>query len=150
MVNFKNILVPIDFSEGSSLALDYAASFGFDFGSQLHLLCIVEEESLSANIGGDPLDTKESWRKQNLKRLEEFIPAKYRDLDILKRVDGGLSYQAIIDYATKNKIDLIIMGSNGQTGFIESWLGGTSYEVARKAPCAVMTVKPECKVFVED
>ena len=150
MVNFKNILVPIDFSEGSKLALDYAASFGSDFGSQLHLLCTVEEESLSANIGGDPLNTKESWRKQNLKNLDEFIPAKYKDLDILKRVEGGLSYQAIIKYATENNIDLIIMGSNGQTGFIESWLGGTSYEVTRKAPCAVLTVKPECRAFIKD
>lgn len=150
MVNFKNILVPIDFSEGSSLALDYAASFASDFGSQLHLLCIIEEESLSANIGGDPLNTKESWRKQNLKRLEEFIPLKYKDLDLHKCVEGGLSYQVIIEYAKENNIDLIIMGSNGQTGFIESWLGGTSYEVARKAPCAVMTVKPECRAFVKD
>ena len=150
MVNFKNILVPIDFSEGSQLALDYAASFGFDFGSQIHLLCVVEEESLSASIGGDPLNTVESWKKQNLTKLCEFIPVKYRDLDILKRVEGGLTYEAIISYAKENSIDLIIMGSNGQTGFIDAWLGGTSYEVARKAPCAVMTVKPECKSFMKD
>lgn len=143
MINFKKILVPIDFSEGSRTALDYAASFGVDFGSQIHLLCIVEEESITANIGGDPLNTKESWFKENLKMLNDFVPPKYKDLDILKRVDGGLTYERIIKYAKENDISLIIMGSNGQTGFIESWLGGTAYEVARKAPCAVLTVKPE-------
>ena len=105
---------------------------------------------MSASIGGDPLNTVESWKKQNLTKLCEFIPVKYRDLDILKRVEGGLTYEAIINYAKENSIDLIIMGSNGQTGFIDAWLGGTSYEVARKAPCAVMTVKPECKSFMKD
>lgn len=150
MINLKSILVPVDFSLGSKTALDYAASFGADFGSQIHLLCVVEEESISSNIGGDPLNTKERWRKENLKKLDEFIPEKYRDLDILKRVEGGLTYEAIIKYAKENDINLIIMGSNGQTGFIESWLGGTTYEVTRKAPCAVLTVKPEGFGFIKD
>lgn len=150
MINLKNILVPVDFSLGSKTALDYAAAFGADFGAQIHLLCVVEEESLTANIGGDPLNTASSWRKENLKKLDEFIPEKYRDLDILKRVDGGLTYEAILKYAKENQIDLIIMGSNGNTGFIESWLGGTTYEVTRKAPCAVLTVKPEGFGFIKD
>ena len=150
MINLKTILVPVDFSEGSKLALDYAASFGVDFGSQIHLLCVVEEESLSANIGGDPLDTRSSWHKENLRKLNEFIPEKYKDLDLIKRVDGGLTHEVIIKYAKDNNINLIIMGSNGQTGFIESWLGGTTYEVARKAPCAVLTVKPEGTGFLKE
>ena len=150
MIRLKTILVPIDFSQGSKTALNYAAAFGMDFGSQIHLLCVVEEESLTANIGGDPLNTKDSWYKENLKKLEEFIPEKYKDLDLVKRVDGGLTHERIINYAKDNAIDLIIMGSNGQTGFIESWLGGTSYEVARKAPCAVLTVKPDNDIFIED
>ena len=150
MINLKTILVPIDFSVSSSTALDYAAAFGTDFGAQIHLLCVVEEESLTANIGGDPLNTKESWRKENLKKLEEFIPEKYKDLDLIKRVEGGLTYEAILKYARENNIDLIIMGANGQTGFIESWLGGNTYEVARKAPCAVLTVKPEGFGFIKE
>jgi nucleotide-binding universal stress UspA family protein len=143
MINLKSILVPVDFSLGSKTALDYAAAFAADFGAQVHVLCVVEEESLTANIGGDPLNTKDSWRKENLKKLDDFIPEKFKELDFLKRVTGGLTYEAIIKYAKDNDINLIIMGSNGQTGFIESWLGGTTYEVARKAPCAVLTVKPE-------
>lgn len=150
MIRLKTILVPIDFSQGSKTALNYAAAFGMDFGSQIHLLCVVEEESLTANIGGDPLNTKDSWYKENLKKLEEFIPEKYKDLDLVKRVDGGLTHERIINYAKENAVDLIIMGSNGQTGFIESWLGGTSYEVARKAPCAVLTVKPDNDIFIAD
>ncbi|MBR4328988.1 MAG: universal stress protein [Candidatus Riflebacteria bacterium] len=150
MINLKTILVPIDFSLSSQTALDYAAAFGADFGAQIHLLCVVEEESLTANIGGDPLNTRDSWRKENLKKLNEFVPAKYQDLDIIKRVEGGLTYEAILKYAQENNIDLIIMGANGQTGFIESWLGGTTYEVARKAPCAVLTVKPEGFGFIKE
>lgn len=148
MINLKNILVPIDFSEGSRVALNHAADLASDYGTKIHLLTIVEEESLSTNIGGDPLNTIDKWKNENLKKLDEFIPGKYKDLDIIKRVDGGLSYKIILDYAKENDIDLIIIGSNGKQGFIESWLGGTSYEVTRKANCPVLTVRPDCRGFV--
>lgn len=150
MITLKKILVPIDFSAGSKLALDYAASFAMDYGAQLHLLSVVEEETLSATIGGDPLNTVESWHKESLKKLEAEIPAKYKDLDLIKRVEGGLTHERIINYAKENNIDLIIISSNGKQGFIEAWLGGTTYEVARKAPCAVLTVKPDTHSFIKD
>jgi nucleotide-binding universal stress UspA family protein len=76
------------------------------------------------------------------------VPEKFSGLDIIKRVKGGLVHEAIIDYARENEVSLIVIGAHGKSGFIDSWLGGTCYEIARKAPCAVLTVKPEAKGFV--
>lgn len=150
MIKFNKILVPVDFSDGSSLALDYAASFAAEYGAQIHLLNVIEEEVLHAgNIGGDPLDTAGKWRRDSYKMFEEFVPQKYRDLHIVKKVEGGLVYETIIDYAQKNEVNLIIIGAHGTSGFMDSWLGGTSYEVARKSSCAVLTVKPNARGFVK-
>ncbi len=149
MIKINKILVPIDFSEGSELALRYAATFASEYGAQIHLLNVIEEEVLHAGNLGDPLETSTKWQEQNMKQLESFVPAKYNDFDIIRKVQGGLVYETIINYAKDNEISLIIIGAHGKTGFIDSWLGGNSYEIARKSPCAVLTVKPQGRGFVE-
>ncbi len=148
MIKFNKILVPVDFSEGSELALRYAATFATEYGAQIHLLNVIEEEVLHAGNLADPLETSSKWEEQNLKQLVGFVPEKFNDLDIIKTVKGGLVHETIIDYARENDVSLIVIGAHGKTGFIDSWLGGTSYEIARKAPCAVLTVKPQAKGFV--
>ena len=149
MIKINKILVPIDFSEGSELALRYAATFASEYGAQIHLLNVIEEEVLHAGNLSDPLETSTKWQEQNMKQLESFVPAKYNDFDIIRKVQGGLVYETIINYAKENEISLIIIGAHGRTGFIDSWLGGNSYEIARKSPCAVLTVKPQGRGFVE-
>lgn len=149
MIKINKILVPIDFSEGSELALRYAATFASEYGAQIHLLNVIEEEVLHAGNLSDPLETSTKWQEQNMKQLESFVPAKYNDFDIIRKVQGGLVYETIINYAKDNEISLIIIGAHGKTGFIDSWLGGNSYEIARKSPCAVLTVKPRGRGFVE-
>ena len=149
MIKINKILVPIDFSEGSELALRYAATFASEYGAQIHLHNVIEEEVLHAGNLSDPLETSTKWQEQNMKQLESFVPAKYNDFDIIRKVQGGLVYETIINYAKENEISLIIIGAHGKTGFIDSWLGGNSYEIARKSPCAVLTVKPQGRGFVE-
>ncbi len=149
MIKLNKILVPVDFSEGSALALRYAATFACEYGAQIHLLNVIEEEVMHPGNLSDPLETSSKWEAQNRKEMDEFVPKEFHNLDIIKNVKGGLVYETIIDYANTNEVGLIIIGAHGRTGFIESWLGGTSYEVARKSPCAVLTVKPQDKGFVD-
>lgn len=149
MIKINKILVPVDFSEGSELALKYAATFAGEYGAQIHLLNVIEEDVLHAGNLNDPMETSSKWHEQNQKLLEAFVPEKYSNLDIIKRVQGGLVYERIIDYAKENDVSLIIIGAHGKTGFIDSWLGGNSYEIARKSPCAVLTVKPQGRGFFE-
>ncbi|MDD3000811.1 MAG: universal stress protein [Candidatus Riflebacteria bacterium] len=149
MLKLKKILVPIDFSANSELAIAYATSLASEYNAQIHLLNVVEEEAMTAGIGGDPLNTVQRWKDQALKQLSNFVPEQFRDIDFIKQVRGGLVYEAIIEYAKEYEINLIVMGAHGKTGFIDSWLGGTTYEIARKAPCAVLTVKPDGRGFVD-
>lgn len=147
----KKILVPVDFSANSELAIAYAANLAEQYGAQIHLLNVVEEEALSIGIGGDPLNTVGRWKDQAMKQMDKFIPAAFRNIDFIKQVRGGLIYEAIIEYARDYEIGLIVMGAHGKSGFINSWLGSTTYEVSRKSPCAVLTVKPDAaqSVIVE-
>jgi nucleotide-binding universal stress UspA family protein len=48
---------------------------------------------------------------------------------------------AIVDYAEKNGIDLIILGTRGRTGFSKLLLGSVASGVVTYASCPVMVVK---------
>lgn len=143
MINIKKILVPIDFSSATDLLLKYAAIFSAEFGSEIHLLHVIEEEIFHPGNLDDPLHTAEKWESEALQKMKALISKEpYSSLPIYCSVRGGLIYQTIIDEAKEKNIDLIIIASYGQSGFIDSWLGGTTYEVTKKAPCPVLTVKP--------
>ena len=149
MQNKAKILVPVDFSSGSSLAIEYAVELAKKFDAEIHLLNVIEDSNIGLSIGGDPLNTSEHAREKAIKELDKFIPTKFRSFDFIKQAANGAVYEVIIDYAKDYKINLIVMGSNGKTGFVSAWLGGTTYEVTRKAPCAVLTVKPEGLGFLK-
>lgn len=144
----SKILVPIDFSASSELAMEYAVKLAQSFDAEVHLLNVIEDSNIGLTIGGDPLNTAEHAREKALKELDKFIPTNLRSFDFIRQALNGSVYEAIIDYAKDYKISLIVMGSNGKTGFVSSWLGGTTYEVTRKAPCAVLTVKQNGEGFL--
>ena len=142
MLNLKKILVPVDFSQGSELSLKYAISFAREYKAQIHVLHVIEEEALQPGQFNDPLHTAAKWEADAKKRLDEFVSQPLQEFDVVRHVRGGMAHEAILDLARENGIDLIIVGAHGESGYVDSWLGGTSYEVARKSPCPVLTVKP--------
>ena len=148
MIQLKKILVPVDFSESSKLAFTYAASFSLEFGSEIHLLHVIEEETIHVGSLEDPRHMGEKWEKESLQKLGEFVDAPYKELPVVLKAIGGEISDTIFSYAQENNVDLIIMGARGQSGFVESLLGSTSYDVARKAPCPVLTVKPYDHPFI--
>jgi len=149
MIKINKILVPVDFSEGSALALRYAATFACEYGAQIHLLNVIEEEVMQAGSLSDTLNTTDKWEEQNKKLLEEFVPKELNNLDIIKRVQGGLVYESIIDYARENEVSLIIIGAHGRSGILTTLLGDTSYAVTRQADCPVLTVRPTQRTFID-
>ncbi len=148
MIQLKKILVPVDFSDCSKLALTYAASFSMEFGAEVHLLHVIEEETVHVGSLEDPRHIGEKWEKESLEKLGEFVDARFKELPIVMKATGGEITDTIFAYAQENNVDLIIMGARGQTGFVSTLLGSTTYDVARKAPCPVLTVKPYDHPFI--
>lgn len=148
MINLKKILVPVDFSESSRLALKYAASLAAEYGSQIHCLHVIEEESFHPGNLSDPLETSAKWEKRSTELLNEFVKNGFGDFDVIRRVQGGMVFETILKYCTDQEINLIILGAHGQGSVVDSWLGGNSYQITRKAPCPVLTVKTREQGFL--
>jgi nucleotide-binding universal stress UspA family protein len=135
---FRRILVTTDFSEGTADALAYAFSVAQENESQVTLLHVLHDVSMS--LSGkyrDPLVN--GVRKQ----LEEMVPAEARNwCDIVTRVETGVPYRIIQRTIETEKVDLLVMNIHGKGMLDRALLGSTAERVVRSASCPVMMIPP--------
>ena len=110
-MEIRRILLPTDFSEVSSVALEYAIDMMRRYGAKLYIIHVIHD--ISKRIGGwytphpsvDEMSKDiESAAKKELERfgLEELR----RQKDVERVVLKGTPQEEIIKFANKNKIDL--------------------------------------------
>lgn len=149
MLNIRRILLPTDFSDCSNQALIHAVKLAQEHGAELHLLhAIVLYESDPENPTYVFPEASEFQRVLE-ESAGERMGALVRDSDLpdlvvrqVYRRDVSAA-SAIVEYAQEEDIDLIVMGTHGRRGVRKLLLGSVATEVARMAPCAVMTVRGE-------
>ena len=142
----SRILVPVDFSPHSDLALDYATTLAGRLGASLHVLHVVEP--VSAPVGGGELympDLSEfhaSLVADAERRMEDCrAHASAAGVPATTGVFLGQTATTIASTATEKECDLIVMGTHGRTGLGHLFLGSVAEKVTRLAPCAVLTVR---------
>ena len=134
----------MDFSDTSKLAMKYAAEFAHKFKAELHIIHAVEpityasEPFTPVNIGDVQVAQEKIARDELTKWHRSFIP---EEIKTTEDVLIGSPYTEIVGYAKKLKIDIIIIGTHGRSGFDHFLLGSTAEKVVRKAPCPVLTVR---------
>jgi nucleotide-binding universal stress UspA family protein len=147
-LRLKSILVPIDFSDPSKNALEYALPFVEKFGAKLTLMHVIEPLPVPAFMTSFPAPM-ESDKEVSLSRgqLENLI--KQNALDPKKvetLVCRGRAYDEIAAMARRLETDLIIMHTHGYTGLKHAFLGSTAERVVRYAPCPVLVVRNQSRL----
>jgi nucleotide-binding universal stress UspA family protein len=151
--SIRKILVPVDGSNASLKGLEYAAHLAELEASDTELIVvhILEDVKqggaigLQAKYGNVRLveGFKRARREAALKWLRQIEEtAKKKGIRLKTEVlDGDSKVKVIIDYAKKNSVDLIVIGSTGVTGFKRLLLGSVANAVVSNAPCPVMVVR---------
>ena len=146
---YRSILVPIDFSENSVIAVTYAARLAACFGCPVTLLHVINMQDNPINQY--PLEYKlpdpyvsqyefaESEARNALKAFEELFSSRGLSVKIETRV--GSPFEEILTAAEVCAADLIVIGSYGRTGIGRLLLGSTAKRVAGRARCPVLIVK---------
>ena len=141
------ILIPIDFSNTSKLALEHAAHICEKFGSSsLHLLHVLKNSSadLLPNVKtGMFVNNTKEIKKVATKELEHIgkeFKEKY-NLDYQVEVKHGNIAKEITRTATSINADLIVMGTHGVSGFEEFFLGSNAYRVVTSSSVPTLTVQ---------
>lgn len=149
MIKLERILMPTDFSECSSQACAYASEIARRFDAELLLLHVVPPAptayTYAAPISTDTLFPVEPAEKE----LNEFdVPEGDKISRLSRDVVQGVPFVEIIRQAREKGVGLIVMGTHGRTGLTHVLLGSVAEKVVRKAPCPVLTVRPEGHQFV--
>jgi nucleotide-binding universal stress UspA family protein len=136
------ILVPVDFSDCSRRALEYALAVARKFGSTLVLLHVIEPSSgggrLASRFGASAQEGLDKARERLVELCREHIGAGFV-FETLVRM--GLAHSEISDTAKALACDLIIMGTRGRTA-PQSAMGSTADWVVHHAYCPVLTLRP--------
>jgi nucleotide-binding universal stress UspA family protein len=150
MIDLKNVLLPVDFSEPSLQATQYAVTLAHRFNAALHVLHVIEDPVVYLPMFESyPLPTREQFETYAQDRLENWIPESDSEgikLELAWR--HGRPHIEIVDYAADSNIDLIVIGTHGRGLAAHLLLGSVAEKIVRKAPCPVLTVHPGGHQFV--
>lgn len=150
-LKISRILVPLDFSAHSELALQYAKALAMRFRASVELLHVVEDPITTVALGSETVIPDLPELRQELMTVAERRLAEYHDagthplLPIRTTVRMGRTARTITDYAKEAGSDLIVMGTHGRTGVVHLFTGSVAEHVLRHAPCPVLTLRaPAC------
>jgi nucleotide-binding universal stress UspA family protein len=141
-VTLERILVPVDFSDCSLDALEYAAVVAQQAKASLMLLHVLEPVSYGLDFTLGHSRTREQVRETWTRRLEELASShQHPQAPVASQLRGGLPADSILDSAQTLPCDLIVMGTHGRRGISHAFSGSVAEAVLRKARCPVLTVR---------
>jgi nucleotide-binding universal stress UspA family protein/mono/diheme cytochrome c family protein len=142
--DFKSILVPVDFSPNSVLALEHARTIAIRFGGSLRLVHVCEVPSVATGSMDAYAIAYTNWSQQLGEEAErellKVVP-KLAGVEVTTEVLFGNPARAIVAAATDRKVDLIVMGTHGHGPLMHALMGNVAERVVRTAPCPVLTVR---------
>src|SRR5690349_9401402 len=146
----KKILVPIDFSKTAQIAIGVAADIARKANSELTLLHVVEEASGGsfnvegeATYGDDPeeriftIKLIERARKQIAKALDD---PRLDGVKVRSELRIGSAFHGMTTIISERKVDLVVMGTAGNTDLENMIIGSNTEKVVRTAQCPVLVV----------
>ena len=136
----KNILVPVDGSEGADRAIEKAVMLAQICNAKLNFLYVANINQLAINavLSDAILDSVTKAGNVILDRALEMVPAGVAKESFS---DTGSPAVVILDFAETNDIDLIVMGSRGLGVVKGVLLGSVSQYVVEQSKCPVLVVK---------
>ncbi len=147
-MRFDNILVTTDFSEDAEAAFDLAAYHSKMEGAKVTLLTVIEDWAVPDVLLGEIpnperiVSYRKELREKALAKLNAIVAERFHNQKA--KVEVLLSTKStgneICDYATNNKINLIVMASHGRGGLGKALLGSVVERVLRFSPCPVLVI----------
>jgi nucleotide-binding universal stress UspA family protein len=140
--NAVTILVPVDYSDQSIIALEQAVELSKAFHSKIHILNVIAGDHSIRKLFRD--EVKEAELEKNVKvKLEALATAtaeKY-DVEISHGVAHGKIYDQIVNAANVLDSSFIVMGTNGSVGLKGRFIGSNALRVVRESKIPVITIK---------
>ena len=148
MLRPTKILVPTDFSDYSDKALKQALDIAKQYNAKVFLFHVIPREvnrcvadvCLGDDVVRDLEDQLNTRAQENLqKQLGKFPQSQ--EVSVTTEIGKGIPYEAILQEAEDNGIDLIVIASLGKSGIARFLIGSVSRNVLKGAKCPVLLTK---------
>ncbi len=153
----NHIVVPVDFSEQSQIALGQTFNLARVTGSDITLVYVIDSTLLSSvyNLFSSH-ETQEALLRDGIKaRLEEMAAQTRQEsgIEVKTRIEKGKIYEEIVKVAEELRAFFIIMGTCGESTLAKKFIGSNAVRVINEAHCPVITIKGKehrsgCKTIV--
>ncbi|WP_022856042.1 universal stress protein [Thermodesulfobacterium thermophilum] len=156
MVEIKNILVPVDFSEVSEFVAEWAKDLAKKLNSKIHVVFVLEDLAAYEGLYGSVktlTDLENVLLEGAQKSMEDFMKKHFADYpeaqsiivkgDVVEKIiEKGDVVEKIIETGEKVKADLIVMGTHGKKGLDRILFGSVANGVVKNSPIPVLTINP--------
>lgn len=143
MPQIKRIVFPVDFSKRCEGTAHVVEALGAMFQPEIlmvHVLAPLHYEAMSLEVSGPALaDLIASREADARRRLETFLKDEMASFQVRRELLEGEPARAIVDYAKREKADLIVMPTHGYGAFRRFILGSVTAKVLHDAECPVFT-----------
>jgi nucleotide-binding universal stress UspA family protein len=143
MIELRSILLPVDFSERSIGAAQYAKALAFRFRSEVHVVHVIDMRVCGLyGLGNDYAAAREfapGYLKGAEREIQRFLADMQRDLKIKRVLLYGDPAHEIVHYAGSEKSDLIVLPTHGHGPFRRFLLGSVTAKVLHDADCPIWT-----------
>jgi nucleotide-binding universal stress UspA family protein len=141
---FSRIVVPTDFSACAEAAWDTALRAARGFGAEVVLVhVVVDTPRFAEGTGGADLratlESAQLWAEREAG--QRVTAAQAGGVAARSVVCTGVPQRQILDVASAERADLIVIGTHGRGGLERALLGSVADQVIRLAPCPVLSVR---------
>lgn len=142
----KNIIVGIDFSNSSMIAMRHAVAISLKTKADIHLIWV---KSASVAASANEFDEGKSFIQHNQEKLNEWAdlckeesPETHVNTIILE----GKPHLAINKYAENLPESMIVVGAHGASGFEEGYIGNNAYRMINNATVPMLIMRENISV----
>lgn len=146
--SIKTILVPVDFSETSTMAQQTAVDIALKTKSKLVLIHVVEavnplspQEMISLGLVNRQMIHASN---ESLKAMKDELKDRYKLKAEYKSFCGNV-YENIVRSAHLFNADLIVMGTHGTSGIKEWLFGSNAFNIVNNTTIPVLTINQYCE-----
>lgn len=138
----QRILAPLDFSDCSLDALEFAIFVAKTFDAALTIQHVLEPVAFGLDFTLRHVEERRQQRKQVESWLSDLASSlDSQGLRVTQVVTAGEAADSILGRCHEQRCDLIVMGTHGRRGISHLVSGSVAESVVRKAPCPVLTVR---------
>ena len=134
----RTIIVGTDFSKGSYVALELAVDIANKMRADIQLVWICREKMLYTD---DQNNYVRNLATQKMEDLCEKYQAQLPNTKIESFIVQGKVAPVIASMAQKVNALMIVIGTNGASGFEKYWMGSTAVRIVQEATCPVLSIR---------